>query len=213
MSEKITLKEVWCGFEALMDDASAKEEDFHRYMVRYPSLIPVWRPFDNVVYSKLKLGSQHVTDFAYCRDDSPGFKWHFIEIEKPKDRLFTKDGNPSHRLSQALRQCLEWNAWFKENRDYVARYFPHAERVERFGLAEPRITLIMGRREWINLLNKPILRELSSVIEIRSFDSLQGNLRTAYIDEEDKPLRCCSYSPQGLVELSRMQWDIRFRVG
>jgi hypothetical protein len=100
MSREVTINEIWDEFVQLMERAEASEEDFHQYMVRYPSLIPVWLPQDNVVYSKFRLGSQHVADFAFCRDDSPGFRWHFIEIERPRDRLFNKSGDPTARLAQ-----------------------------------------------------------------------------------------------------------------
>jgi hypothetical protein len=84
LPREVSIREVWSDFENLMERPGAAEEDFHRYMVQYPCLIPVWFPIDNVVYSKFKLGSQHVADFAFARDDTTGFRWNFIEIEKHK---------------------------------------------------------------------------------------------------------------------------------
>src|SRR5215813_6128717 len=55
---EVTIGEVWDGFVELMERKGASEEDFHQYMVRYPALIPVLRPQDNLIYSKFKLGSQ-----------------------------------------------------------------------------------------------------------------------------------------------------------
>ncbi|OSJ30005.1 hypothetical protein BSZ19_26000 [Bradyrhizobium japonicum] len=88
MLREVAIDDIWDGFVSLMDRSDSSEEDFHQYMVKYPALIPIWLPQDNVVYSKFRLGSQHVADFAFCRDDSPGFLWHFIKIERPKDPLF-----------------------------------------------------------------------------------------------------------------------------
>jgi hypothetical protein len=217
MSQEITLDEVWDGFVQLMENREKDEEYFHRYMVKYPSLIPIWRPTDNIVYSKFRLGAQHTTDFAFCRFDTPGFLWNFIEIEKPKDRLFIKNGNPSARLTHAVGQCLNWVSWFEENRDHVAKYFPHADQVSRFGLAEPHLTLIMGRREQVNVYNRPMMRRFGGKVEIRTFDSLRENLKTAWMDDRSRPLRCCSFDNSGLVELSSMQMEttqteIRFHV-
>jgi hypothetical protein len=90
---KRVLKEQICSeFTELMDaDPPHPEEVFHQFMVKYPALIPVWRPLEGVVYSKFKLGTEHVTDFAFVRDDTPGLRWTFIEIEKPSDRLLRKN--------------------------------------------------------------------------------------------------------------------------
>jgi Domain of unknown function (DUF4263) len=210
---EVTVKEIWDGFVELMEGTEASEEDFHQYMVRCPALIPALHPQDNVVYSKFKIGSQHVADFAFCRDDSPGLRWHFIEIEKPKDRLFNKAGDPAARLSHALRQLHDWGAWFQENRDHVAKYFPHAERVRRFGLADPSLTLIIGRRQEIGPGNRSLMREIGGKIGVRTFDSLRNNLRTAWYDDDDRPLRCCTPNGTSVVELSRMKIDIRYRMG
>jgi hypothetical protein len=73
----------------------------------------------------------------------------------------------------------DWSAWFQENRDYVAKYFPHGNRAARFGLAEPQLTLIIGRRQEINYRNRPLMRSLGGQVSIRTFDSLQDNLTTA----------------------------------
>jgi hypothetical protein len=213
MPREVTVQEIWHGFVELMERTGASEEDFHKYMVRYPALIPALHPQDNVVYSKLKLGSQHVTDFAFCRDDSPGFRWHFVEIEKPKDRLFNKAGDPAKRLVHALRQLHDWDVWFQENRDYVAKYFPHAERVGLFGLADPHLTLIIGRRAEIEPRHRAQLRRFGANIGIRTFDSLRNNLRTAWYDDDDRPLRCCRLNGTELVELSSMKIDIRYQMG
>ncbi|HEU0099110.1 MAG TPA: Shedu anti-phage system protein SduA domain-containing protein [Allosphingosinicella sp.] len=141
--KRITASKIWGDFQTLID-GEFKEEVLHRYLVKYPALLPLWRPWQNKVYSKFPLGNQHVTDFAFVRDDSPGLRWHFIEIERPNDRLFTKAGDPTARLSHALRQLHDWHNWFINNRDYVATYFPNSERIKKIGLTDPHLTLIMG---------------------------------------------------------------------
>jgi hypothetical protein len=213
MPQEITMNGVWSGFVELMENPKASEEDFHQYMVRYPALIPVWYPQNNVVYSKFRLGSQYIADFAFCRDDSPGFRWHFIEIERPKDRLFNKSGDPTARLAHALRQLHDWGAWFQENRDHVIKYFPSADRAGRFGLAEPELLLIIGRRQEINARDRPLMRRIGGGISVRTFDSLRNNLRTAWLADENEPLRCCALNGLNEIELSRMKMEIRFQTG
>jgi hypothetical protein len=213
MTREITIDDIWEGFVALMDNPKSAEEDFHQYMVRYPALVPIWLPQNNVVYSKFRLGSQYIADFAFCRDDTPGFRWHFIEIERPKDRLFNKTGNPTARLVHALKQLHDWDAWFQENRDYVARYFPHADRVGRFGLAEPAMTLIIGRRQEINAWDRPLMRRVGGQVSVRTFDSLRDNLRTAWLANHNEPLRCCTLNGTNEIELSFMKMEIRYQIG
>jgi hypothetical protein len=210
MPREIKIDKIWSGLAKLMEQTTASEEDFHQYMVRYPALIPAWLPQNNVIYSKFRLGSQHVADFAFCRDDSPGFRWHFIEIERPKDRLFNRAGDPTARLAHAIRQLHDWSAWFQENRDHVAKYFPHAERAVRFGLADPHLTLVIGRREQINAWNRPLMRRIGGGITVHTFDSLRSNLKTAWLADDDKPLRCCALNGNDEVELSSMKIDIRY---
>ena len=212
MPREVTINEIWGEFVQLMERAGTSEEDFHQYMVRYPALIPVWLPQDNIVYSKFRLGSQHVADFAFCRDDSPGFRWHFIEIERPKDRLFNKSGDPTARLAHALRQLHDWSAWFQENRDHVAKYFPHAERAVQFRLADPHLTLIIGRRQEINTWDRPLMRRIGGGVSIRTFDSLRSNLKTAWLTDDNKPLRCCALNGVDEVQLSSMKIDIRYQM-
>src|SRR5262245_355668 len=102
----------------LINRIDVSEEDVHQFLVRYPAFLPLLFPYENTVFSKLPLGNQHVVDFAFARENTPGVTWHLIEIEKPQDRLFTKSGNPSAALSHGLRQILDWKTWFLENRDY-----------------------------------------------------------------------------------------------
>ena len=58
-----------------------------------------------------RLGCQHVTDFMIGAAHSFGADWVAVELESPRARLFTKEGNPTATLSHAVRQITDWRAW------------------------------------------------------------------------------------------------------
>jgi len=53
---------------------------------------------------------------------------------------------------------------------------------------------------------------LGGGVSIRTFDSLQSNLGTAWPTEDDKPLRCCALNGANEVVLSSMKIDIRYQI-
>ena len=209
--KRILKEQIWSEFIDLMDvNPPQSEEVFHQFMVKYPALIPVWRPLDGVVYSKFKLGTEHVTDFAFVRDDTQGLRWTFIEIEKPSDRLFRKDRSPTATLTHALGQLHQWTEWFQNNLDYVKNNWPHGTRARKIGMATPHLILIMGRREKDWWDQRTLLQRFGGGVEVRTFDGLEHNLGSPAVDD-DATLKCLSYSSSGWEkELSSMKLEISF---
>ena len=79
---KITFEQLQEEYEQLLDGPVQKEEVYHQFFVKYPIFLPLWKPYNNVIFSKLNLSTQHQVDFAFARENTPGMTWHFIEIEK-----------------------------------------------------------------------------------------------------------------------------------
>ena len=209
--KRVLKEQIWNEFIDLMDSTPPQsEEAIHQYLVKYPALIPIWRPLDGVVYSKFKLGTEHVTDFAFVRDDTPGLRWTFVEIEKPGDRLFRKNGSPTAALTHALGQLHQWAEWFQNNRDYVKNNWPHGTRARKIGMAEPHLILVMGRREADLWDRRELLQRFGGGVEVRTFDGLEFNLKMPAVEDE-ATLRCLSYSSSGWdKELSSMRLEISF---
>lgn len=209
--KRIVREQIWSEFAELMDSKPGLgEEAFHRFMVKYPVLIPVWQPLENIVYSKFPLGSEFVTDFAFVRDDSEGLRWHFIEIENPRDRLLRKNGSPTAKLTQALSQLHNWHEWFQNNRAYVRQNFPHGNRITKIGLADPHLTLVIGRREIDWWDQRALLQRYGGGVTIRTFDSLERNLQAPGFDSI-LDMKCMAYSTTGWdKELSSMSMEISF---
>ena len=157
----------------------SKEEVYHRFLFDYAGLFLVRNhAIESMVGSKLRLGSDYVIDFVKTWDHfSAGIQYEFIEIETPWAPPYTKKGNPSARLVEAVQQIDNWRLWIKENRYEFHRLFPFYHG----GLSPSerlKFTVIIGTREnsrqWIEKRNG--FAEHHG-ISIRSFDSLAENLR------------------------------------
>jgi hypothetical protein len=73
----------------------------------------------SALFTKVQLGAEFQTDFAYCNHNSSGVWWTFIELERPDLLMFTKNGNPSKYLTHAIRQVLDWQSWLVDHVEYA----------------------------------------------------------------------------------------------
>ena len=83
----------------LLDSGTTTEEQIHQFLASTPVFLPLYWPFQNRVFSKLRLGGDLVSDFGYARNTTIGLVWYFIEIESPKTKLFRKNGDPTAGLT------------------------------------------------------------------------------------------------------------------
>lgn len=126
-----------------------------------------------------RLGDEHVTDFLIADKNSLGFHWYAIELESPTSSLFTASGDPSAKLTHAIRQISDWRVWLEKNIDYASR--PR----ESKGLGLTDINgnilglIIIGRRKSLNISTKALRRQLSENlgIEIHTYDWLVDNVK------------------------------------
>jgi hypothetical protein len=125
-----------------------------------------------MAYTKLKLGEQHVVDFAFARKTTLGLLWHFIEIEHPKDRLFTKKGDSTAELTHGVRQVRDWENWYRANLGYAQKYLPFGQNKIRT-LNDCELILVIGRRSKLEEDDLPRLESLSKGnLQIITFDRL-----------------------------------------
>ena len=92
-------------------------------------------------FSEVAFGGVMRCDFAWLEDSSDGPEWVLVEIEKPKMKLFTKngEGDPASELNHAIEQVRSWDRYFQENPGEKRRIFGA---VARF-----RYLLVGGTRE------------------------------------------------------------------
>jgi len=117
---KSTLLLEW---EHLLNNNSTEEKDFQKFLETNPCMIPGAHG--------LSLTSGHMPIYAsvFSQPVLPGFKakkpdfmWIatcsdelnpiLIEIEDPKKKWFTKNGQPTAQFTQAYNQLTEWREWF-----------------------------------------------------------------------------------------------------
>ena len=128
------------------------------------------------VVPQKRLGSEYVTDFIVGDLSSYGFKWVAVELESPTAPLFSKNGDPSAKLSHAIRQIQDWRSWLADNRSYAQR------KTSRGGLGlfgiRSRLPgfIFIGRRNCLADKDKNLRAQMSEDlnIEICTYDRLLG---------------------------------------
>lgn len=96
-------------------------------------------PHVEAVTPEVKLGSEHRVDFVL---ELPQQRHALVEIERPRDRLYTKDGDPADRHKHGQQQIMDWIEWLDENREYARKNIPALRTVK-----EPEYRLIVGLRK------------------------------------------------------------------
>jgi hypothetical protein len=74
-------------------------------------------------FSEISFDGKLRCDFAWLNDNSDGPEWVLVEIEKPKMRIFNKDGSLTSGLSHAIEQVISWDRYFSENPGSKRRIF------------------------------------------------------------------------------------------
>lgn len=213
VKKELTADAIRKEYLGLINQKRISEEKIHQYLVSRPALLPALWPYENIVFSKLQLGNQHAVDFAHVRHNTPGATWHLIEIEKPQDPLFTKSGNPSSKLTHAMRQLQDWNTWFLENRGYVLRNFPHTNFMQKHGLWRPELILVIGRRGAVGDRDQKLMQRLSEGgISLMTFDSLADKLWSPYWDDRQRLLRVCRFANGKIHGISEMRMKVSYTL-
>lgn len=128
-----------------------------------------------IVINKMKFSIEKEWDFVIVRDGySRGTIYEFIEIKRPQDRLFNKNGIPSKALQIAIDQTIARRDWLKTEKKYFQKYLPTTN-TRVVSDSNLKFKIIIGRSENIpTLLEKRSLYMSELGIEIRSFDYLSS---------------------------------------
>jgi len=118
-----------------------------------------------------------VPDFIWLATDSLNFTPVFIEIESPRKRWFTKQGVPTHALTQAMNQLAQWQMWLNQiaNRNVFLESFEIPDYMARQRNFRAEFVLIYGRRKEFD--DRPELSPLRAQFErhgqvVMTFDRL-----------------------------------------
>jgi len=153
------------GLEELL--ASDPEEWRLQIYLGLPRNKVLLDPTAKAVTPEVKLGSEYRVDFVL---ELPGGRHALVEIERPRDALYTKDGDPADRHKHGQQQIMDWIEWLDENRDYARKNIPALRAVK-----EPEYRLIVGlRRNTSEKHQRALTRKNAELprIETMTFDDL-----------------------------------------
>jgi len=153
------------GLEELL--ASDPEEWRLQVYLGLPRNKVLLDPTARAVTPEVRLGSEHRVDFVL---ELPGERHALVEIERPRDPLYTKDGDPADRHKHGQQQIMDWIEWLDENRDYARKNIPPLRTVK-----EPEYRLIVGlRRNTSEKHQRALTRKNVELhrIETMTFDDL-----------------------------------------
>jgi Domain of unknown function (DUF4263) len=166
--------------EALLNDYP-DELEVQAFLSQHPWTLATWAGPGPVrwVFSHTKLGVEYVTDFLAADWRSSGISWTAIELESPKAKLLTKNGDFTSRANHAIRQIQDWRTWLGRNIDYASR----PKDKDGLGLIDIdsriRGVVFIGRRteedEKANARRRQLAADLG--ISLHSFDSLVDSAR------------------------------------
>lgn len=102
-------------FEKLINDTNCTESKIQKFLELNTDFIP--KKFmenhgisGNVIISKLKLGTQYETDFAFVSKCTNYWNVVLIEIEKPCKKIFTTSNDFTAEFTHAKGQILNWKS-------------------------------------------------------------------------------------------------------
>lgn len=127
---------VSLAWNKLLADPDISEMSVQRFLEHHPCLVPGafgtvgvsgHAPFPGALICKPALPdfTRRIPDFMWIARNSVVVSPVLIEIESPNKRWFTKGGQQSAELTQAIGQLTEWRCWFDEplNRARFTEYY------------------------------------------------------------------------------------------
>ena len=174
------MKKEFEEFLGLYNQDSSVEEDFQKFLEHNTCLIP--RQFVqhhgielNVVYVKVSLGNDYISDFMFVTKSSADWTCVHIEIENPKKPIFKEKGGFSALYNDARTQVKNWEVWFKksENKSSFENSIKIALRSNmRDNPINHKFILIYGRDSEIDCEQKKRLWSGEKNIDAMTWDSL-----------------------------------------
>lgn len=113
---------VYRKFKNLLKKTSG-ERPIQAFLEQHPKILAAIMDghLGRWVVPQKRLGAEHVPDFLLGDNSSYGVQWWAVELESPTCRMFNKSGDPSARLTHAIRQIQDWRSWLSDNRAYAQR--------------------------------------------------------------------------------------------
>lgn len=163
------------GWDELLNrNPGPTEKEVQRFLEEYPAMVPgAFNLMGNrsghypwlcglISQPILPSYNYHVPDFMWLALNSEVVEPVLIEIEEPGKSWFTKSGQPTATLTQALNQISQWKVWFNEPHNveaFKAFYGLNYAMLDGRDF-KPSYLLVYGRREEAN--RSPYITKLRS---------------------------------------------------
>lgn len=146
-------------------DGGSWEKDIQTWLEQNP--VAFGR--DRVAFRQVQLGYEYRPDFVLGANITVGFTWIIVELKKPGQKIFTKAGKLSAKVSGAVDQIDGYRRWIAENLPYAQGILPE--------VFQPGAVLYVGRRADLFDSERHQLRFLNATrqVEIRTYDALIDN--------------------------------------
>lgn len=106
--------QLFMEYQALLESQPDREEVLQLYLREHPEILA---PTQIQMWPKKKIGP-HQTDFVFRTATN---EFILVELERPDLPLFVQSGQPSHYLTHAQTQILDWKRYIEDNLDTVQR--------------------------------------------------------------------------------------------
>lgn len=169
-------------FNAIIDNKLTTENDLQSFLEKNSEFIPT--DFLNghqlnfqLIISKLRLGNEYITDFAYLTKNSGKWTLVLIEIEQASKKVFLKDNGSYPRFTAefngALAQVTAWKNYIANNKSTVEKKISRLKIPMENNVLDFKYILVIGRDEHFSEEQIGVLRETEKDdLKILTYDSL-----------------------------------------
>ncbi|MBC8229116.1 DUF4263 domain-containing protein [bacterium] len=161
------LQQTLQEYQQLLSEPDIRERTMQLYLEGHIVLLD---PSAKRVQPQVSLGTEYRADFVIETYDGV---YKLVEIEKPTDRLYLKNGDPSSALTHAEQQVLNWQRWIRQNIAYI-RFESQLPMNDPEGLVIIGLRSQMSQEEIHRLEERNISRR--GRIKIITFDDLSLQL-------------------------------------
>lgn len=171
IEEADRLSQIVDDFALLIEKPGVHEKrEIHRFLEDHKFIL---HPNPEEIWSEVPigLGTEFRMDFMIREPDG---EFLLTEIENPRHRLFTKEGDFAVAVNHAQRQVEDWQDWVEDNISTMQKTYP--------GIISPRGLVIIGRSRGLSDVEERKLRRrninLRGRLKIITYDELIAGART-----------------------------------
>lgn len=151
-------------FRGLIDNPEVHEKrDIHPF-VEENSFLLFPNPDATLSEVPIGMGTEYRIDFMVRR---PNATYLLVELESPRRRIVTADGDFTAEMNHALCQVEDWQEWIENNLTTVQRYYPE--------ITSPEGLIVIGREDGSEAQSRRLRRRnvnMRGRIEILTYDDL-----------------------------------------